>query len=747
MIGTLLKYKYFCLVVLSILVVVALFKVPFLQVDTDISQFFNEEDTDYSFYQKMKSEFSSQENMILFGVKSQGSIFEPIFLKQIAVLTDSLKNTPNIKKVKSLLNLSYPVKSAFGIVGIPYVNRKSNGELTYQKNKILNDELPKSFINREGNALFLWIETEQNLDVKNLDILIEAINLLRTEATELTTFLWGRKVIDVSFKNILIKEILTFGFWIFIFLCLSLAFIFKRPAALFFPILLVLVVIVLFLGGLVSLGRPISTLSNLFPTIILIVAVSDVIHLCIKYDLESKKGLSSKQATKNALKEIGFTTLITSFTTAIGFLVLYLSPMQAIRNFGVESAILVVLTFLLTLIFLPLFFSGIKRGNLFTISKPFNALSEIIFKQLDKLYKYQNTVIIVFTVLLLISSYGVTLISTNSTLYSIPKKTDLYNSYKFFESNFGGSRTFELVIYSKKEQKLNEPELLKTVYSIENYLTHHPNLNFVKSPVDYYRIMSQAYLPSTYKNTPLPLEINTITKYEKQLATFLTKDYFANKDRSIFKFNAQMQDVGKHNIETIQKDILENIKILIDKKPIGARLSGIDMLIDISQKKSTESTFIGLLIAIILVSITLGFLYKSVALGILAVFLNLIPLLMTAGIMGYFNVDLRAEIALIFTVGFVIAVDDTIHLLSKFQWERKKGVSIESAIKIAVLECGKAILATSIILVGGFFILMGSGSLEIFTLGLLVGLIVIITLGVDLILAPIIILKWFKKPL
>jgi predicted RND superfamily exporter protein len=745
MIDKLIKYQYYHLGLLALIVTWALLKVPFIEVDTDISQFFNEDDADYSFYQEIKPEFSSQENMIVLAVKSKDSVFDRKFLNQTIILTDSLNNTPNIKKVKNLLNLSYPIKSTFGIIGIPYLNIKETSQLSYNKDKIMTDELSGNFINKKGDALFVWIEIEPNLGAKELITLVSTINRFRDTAPELTTFLWGRKAIDVSFNNILIKEILSFGFWIFIFLCLSLVFIFKKPAALLFPVLLVLIVIVLFIGGLSFLGRPISALSNLFPTIILIVAVSDVIHLCIKYDIESKKGLPSKQATKNALKEIGFTTLITSFTTAIGFLVLYLSPMQAIRKFGIESAILVVLTFLLTLIFLPIFFSGIKRGNLFTISKTFDTLSVILFKQLDRIYNYQNSVIVIFSILLLISSYGIRFISTNSKLYSIPKKTDLFSSYSFFESNLGGSRTLEIILFSKKDQKLNDPELLKTIYSVESYLSQHPKLNFVKSQINYYRIMSQAYNPSTYREIELPLDKKTIDKFEKQLSSFLAKDYFANKERSKFKFNAQMLDVGKHDVETIQKDILKNVKILIGKKPIEARLSGIDMLIDISQKKSIESTFIGLLIAIIVVSITLGFVYKNAALGILAVLLNVIPLLMTAGIMGYFNVSLRAEVALIFTVGFVIAVDDTIHLLSKFQWERKKGASVADSIKIAVLECGKAILATSIILVGGFFILMGSGSLEIFTLGLLVGLMVIITLAVDLILAPIVILKWFKK--
>ena len=745
MIEKLLKYRYIYIVILVLLVVFAAIKAPNIEVDTDISQFFHEDDTDYTFYQEMKSEFSSQDNLILLGVKHQDSVFNLKFLNKIEALTDSLKQIPNIKKVNSLLTLSYPIKSMFGIIGVPYLKIEDSGKLAYNKKKILGDELPKSFINRQGDALFLWIETEPNLETKPLDKLIGDINALRTDYGELATFLWGREVIDVSFKNILIKEILTFSFWISIFLCLSLIFIFKKPAAILFPIVLVVVVIILFLGGMVTLGRPISTMSNLFPTIILIVAVSDVIHLCIKYDIEAKKGLSSKQATKNALSEIGFTTLITSFTTAVGFLVLYMSPMQAMRNFGVESAILVILTFVLTLIFLPIFFSGLKKGNLFTISKPFTALSAKLFKKLDLIYKYQNTVLVGFAVVLAFSCYGMTLISTNGSHYSFPEKTDLYSSYKFFENNFGGSRTFELVLSSKNEKKLNEPELLETVYAIDNYLAEHPNLNDVKSPVNYYQIMSQAYYPSTYKDRPLPLDTKTIKKYEKELASLLKKDYLANKNRTIFKFNAQMKDFGKHDIDAIHTDILEHVNNLIANKPIEARLSGIDMLIDISQEKSIENTFFGLLIAIIIVSITLGLVYKNMALGILAVFLNLIPLIITAGIMGFFKVDLRAEIALIFTVGFVIAVDDTIHLLSKFQWERKKGGSVDYAIKTAVLECGKAILATSIILVGGFFILMSSGSLEIFILGLLVGLIVIITLFVDLVLAPIIILKWFKK--
>jgi len=155
--------------------------------------------------------------------------------------------------------------------------------------------------------------------------------------------------------------------------------------------------------------------------------------------------------------------------------------------------------------------------------------------------------------------------------------------------------------------------------------------------------------------------------------------------------------------------------------------------------------FLGLLLAMLVVAITLGIIFKNIAMMLLTLLLNFIPIFVTAGILGFTGLELRGEISLVFTIGFVIAVDDTIHLLSKYQWERKNGKSIEEAIYLAQHECGKAILATSIILFGGFLILIKSTTVTIETLGLFMAIIIIIALSVDIILAPVLVLKWFRK--
>ena len=744
MIDTLQKYKYLSLVCLVLVVLIASFNAPQIQVDTNIAQFFHEDDSDFRFYQKVKSEIPDNEGLILLGVKSKDSVFNIKFLEKIKALQDSLKKVEEIKNVRSLLNLSYPARSMFGLIAVPFLDIKDS-IINYKKEKILGDELSRDFISQNGNAMLLLLEINDSISSEKSENTVVNINRVLTHFNEIETHLWGRKIIDVSFKNILISEIFKFSFWIFIFLCVSLISIFKKPIAILFPILLVLIIIAIFLGGMVIINKPISTLSNLFPTIILIVAVSDVIHLCIKYDLEWKKGRSALIATRNTLKEIGWTTLVTSFTTAVGFSVLFLSPMKAIKNFGIESAFLVLITYALTLIYLPIVFTQFKSKNIFAVRHSFNAFSANVYEIQRKLFKYPKSVLIIFGLILMFTIFGITRINMNRSHFSIPKNTDLHNSFKFFETNFRGSRTFELVLASKNKKTLNEPSNLKSVYKIHKYLALHPKLNSVKSPVSYYKTLHKAYYPSTYNNRTLPLDKKTIKKYDKDLAQVITKDYLSNKEKTIFKFNAQMQDLGSLETERLNEEILNEINSIIRDQAIEARFSGIDLLIDISQKKSIENTFYGLLIAILVVSLTLGLIFSNITLALLAVILNLVPLVMTAGIMGFTSIELRAEIALIFTIGFVIAVDDTIHLLSKFQWERKQGKSVEEAIQISVRDCGKAILATSIILVGGFFILLSSNQLEIYMLSLLIAIIVIITLFVDLIIAPIIILRWFTK--
>jgi predicted RND superfamily exporter protein len=298
---------------------------------------------------------------------------------------------------------------------------------------------------------------------------------------------------------------------------------------------------------------------------------------------------------------------------------------------------------------------------------------------------------------------------------------------------------------AKEDHTLNEPDILKSVNNIHKYLDSLPYLNAVKSPILYYRSMHKAFYPSTFDSLDFTRDKKSILKYEKQFIKSSKSNYLFNNQKTIYKFNARMKDLGRHDVSSKNNEIVKHAKMLIDTTKTEVRISGLDFLFDRAHEQNINNMLFGLFIAILIVGFTLGIIFKNFSLMLLAILLNIIPIIITAGIMGYTNLELRSGTSIFFAVAFVIAVDDTIHLLSKFQWERKRGRCVEDSINLALQECGKAILATSIILMGGFFILMLSNFNEIFTLGFLMGVVILITLSVDLILAPIFILKWFKK--
>ncbi|WP_248722031.1 RND family transporter [Seonamhaeicola sp. ML3] len=749
MINYLIKYRLVTLAIVLGLLFLSLKQISSIQINADISHFFPTEDPDYAFYENVNSKLQNDEYLLLLGINNKDSVLSTNFLKNVRDLSDSIAQLSHVKKVTGLHNISYPEKTLFGIMRLPYVDFSDPNDIRFNKIRALkNYEITQNFMTRNLGALFLWVEINDEINEADLEELIAKINTTKEAYHDLEIYSWGRKFIDLTFKEFLEKEIEVLGVWMLVFLVISLLLIFRKPLALVFPVFLILSVLLLFVGGMAFMERPLGTLSNVFPTIILIVGISDVIHMCIRYNLETGvKQEPSKKAIKITLKEIGWTTFVTSLTTALGFFILGISPMRALKSFGIESGFVVLLTYILTIVLLPSFFLMFKNRELFEIRPVYNKLWSYTYDGVMTLIRRPKAVIITYAILLVFAIVGILNINTNSSQYAIPQNSSLYEDYAFFDKHFGGSRTFELILTSTGEERLGEINNLVLLNRVHDYFSNNEYLNSVKSPITYYRAALKAMGTREYSNFETALTDKKLRKIEKQFKATGVNTFLFDTERTIFKFNTQIKDVGRNEINEINNTVLQDVNEIIGDAPIAARISGLDHLLDRSQELSIANMIIGLLIAILMVGFIMGVIFKSLRLTFLALILNVIPLVLSAGILGFTNLELRGEITLMFTVGFVIAVDDTIHFLSKFQVERKKGNGLRSSIENALSESGKAILATSIVLIGGFFILLNSNSIEIFTLGLIVGLMCLITLTVDLVLAPVLILSWFKKHL
>lgn len=740
------KYRYVLLVIVIAITVFSISILNRLKFNTDFSQFFSENDPEYTFYKEIKPQFADNKNIIVIALESHKSSLDKDFLETSKDFIDSLKQFSEIIKASSLIDLSYPYNTFLGLTQIDYLNKNDRSKLETDIKRVFNDyEWTKHFINKKGNILFVWIELKDSLDNEETVLLLNNLERLRERLT-INSYIIGEKYLETSFKDLLFNEVKNFTFWFFIFLAVSLILIFRKLIAIIFPLIVVFISLIIFLGGMAFFNRPLGIMANLFPIIILIIGISDVIHMSFKYNALRANGVHRKNAVYNTLKEIGETTFITSLTTAVGFFVMYISPMPAIRDFGLEAGLSILLAYILTVSLAPVFFLIPKHKNAFSSSRFFENLSKKLITKARGFQNHSKKVIATYIVLSLVSILSIFYINTNNfKLSNVPADSQLSTNYSFFEKNFGGSRNFELLLLANENVKLYDPDILKIGLNIQTYLDSLEYINSIKSPILFYKLFHRAYRPSDFKTNPIPSDIKSISKYNRQLNKINTGNYLFNKEHSIYKFSGRMKDLGRLNVDKKNYEILNHVNTLIDTSKVEVRLSGSDYLVDRAHKVRIRNMFYGLMIAIITVAMTLGFIYKNLVLVFLTLFLNLVPIIIVAGIMSLTGIELRGATSIIFTLGFVIAIDDTIHFLSSFQLERKKGSSVEYAISRALEECGKAILGTSLILVGGFGVLVFSDFMEVFTLGILIGVTIFITLTVDLILAPILMLNWFKK--
>lgn len=746
MIQNLIKYRLPIFFITIILTIICLNQLPQIVLNTDFSQFLSKTDKDYVFYQKVQSELKDDTSLLLLAITPKNDVLEVDFLRKVDTLISALGNISNVKSAKTITNLSFPIKSMLGIVQVPYIS--SIDEVTdHQIRETIsrNEEIFKHFVNDDRSVLFTWITLKKGLSTTDSNNVLKEIHKIRKDFSGAKTFIWGKTYIKSSMDLITTQQTKQNIKWSFFVLIVVLLLMFKRIKAILFIVLYVSVAIILFHGTMVYFNRSFGLMSSLYPTIILIVGVSDCIHFSIKYNDELVLGNPPKVCFINSFREIGLAICITSATTTLGFFTLLFSPMVALRNFGLESGIAVVLTFLVFIMLSPMVYLGFGKSNTFQFRSFFDGISGRTLDLLKILRNRSKVVILSSVAVLLVAIACTFFINTNNKQYSIPANTELHRNYVFFENAIGGSRTFEVYFTSKDEsKKINNSRVLGAIHKTYRYLEDRPYFFQVKSPSLYYQLMDKAYWPR--KNFgEFDITDDQILLYEEYLNKYPETQYLINDDRTIMKISAQMSDLGRIGVETINHEVLDKIDSFLARDQVAARINGLDHLFDKTHSTRVIGMVKGLFLAIIIISILMGILYRSILLVLISLVLNIIPIVIIAGIMGMTNLELRAGTSMIFTIAFVIVVDDTIHMLNKFQLLRKQGINVEASLSKTILDCGKAIFATSLILLGAFFVLVFSNVHEIFSFGILISIALVIAFITDMVLGPILIKRYFGK--
>lgn len=593
------------------------------------------------------------------------------------------------------------------------------------------------------------------------------------------------------------REMIIFLIMAIVITALVLLFFFRSFFAVVFPLLVIGIVIIWSLGILGLLDYQISMMTAIIPPLITVIGIPNSVYLLTKYHFEYKRTGNKIKSLVLVIRKIGIVTVMTNATTAIGFLVLAFTDIQILREFGITAGLSVITTFFISLLLIPIFFSYLPPPGTRQMKHTDTKILNSVIRFIDtSVHKRRTVIYIVSIVILIFSIVGLTMVDPVSFISDdIP--VEVQNDMHFLDENFGGAMPFEMCINTHQPNGALKRKYLKKVQRLTDQLDTIPELSRPLSVLDFVKYGRQAYFGGYADEYQMPLkrELDNIQLYAKKglestdgLGSLKLVDSTGQKIRismnikdvgsremgrvadiiqkaadSTFLDHQEPEDLVhgesykvygpdsfrvKYGKETLRPgDVFEADTNVAAYTAVGGTGTGIIDYSDRALVTGTtriwikgNSTLIGnllqsLLIAFGVIAILMAVLFGNIKMVLASLVPNTLPLLFTAGVMGYLGIPLKPSTAMVFSVAFGIAVDDSIHYLARFRQARKSGDDVNSAVSNSFKDTGLSMIYTSIILFFGFVIFSWS-SFSTRAMGQLTSPTLMIALFANLLLLP-----------
>lgn len=732
----------------GILAIISAFNISQLKFSFDFEQFFPEGDEDLEFFRDFIREFEADDNFMLVAVRRKEGVFEQGFLEQFHDFSLQARNLPHVTESQSLTRFSYPVKTPFAIASIPAIHIDQPARYARDKARILNDErFVYNFISKDATTLTVFLKTVNSIQLGQADELMEALDsLIRQYDFEEYHYL-GRPYFQKELVAMQKREIIVSALISGLLVTLVMFFIFRRPWGIAVSLFSIALGMLLFMGFLGATGRELNAMAALYPVLMIIVGTSDVIHIMSKYVDELRKGHPQEKAIVTTIKEIGLATLLTSLTTAIGFASLLSSRIGPIRDFGINAAIGVVIAYLTVILFTTSVISWFSAGQIIKLGRG-QAFWE---KAMEWAYRftlsYPKRIALAGLATLLISLWGISRVTTNySIIDNMPIGEKITDDFQFFEQHLTGFRPMEFAVYAKGGYKAGDYEVVREIGKVEGYLHQIPSVQAIASITAIYKSINQMMHNNNPEAYALPESKAQFDRYRRLASQVpaLSVNILLSKDGEKARITSRILDIGADTIEDMGGRIDRWIAANTDTSIVEFKRTGTGLIIDKNSEYVRRNLLQGLGMAILIVSVLMALLFRSLKMLLISLIPNIIPLLTAGALLGFLGIELEAGVSIVFAVIFGIAVDDTIHFLSKYKLVRNKGLSVEESLHITFLETGKAIVLTTVVLFFGFLVMLFSIHPPSVTIGLLISLTLISALISDLLLIPLLI-RWMIK--
>ena len=722
---------------------------PVPQFNYDFETFFPQNDEDLDFYQNFKSQFENDNDYLLVALENPyGELLDPDFLEQSYAIQTKILQLDKVDTVVSILNLEQPIIGVFGLTSTKVLDWSSEKSL---KNGAANiTQYHSSLISKDENALLLLIKNEQNISKSDGDILYSSIKEIFSHFEIKPRAVAGKIQTQGDFVKLMQNEFgLFFGCSILL-MMLLLVLIFRSWWGVLIPFLVLLSGVLWSFGLLIYLGKPLDVMSVMQPTIFMIVGLSALIHFFTHLIKKMQAGYQKSDAIHRVFKELVVPVWLTILTTALGFISLYFTSIPALQAFGWTTGLGVLVMFCAVVFIAPglLHLLPIAIPASLQKSPRPNVLLKIFSWQL----KHRKAVRISFLgITLLCILLGANLKINGYLLDNLPIDHPIQQDFEYFNEQFGGSNPMEIYLSTgEKANSLLDFDVLVEINKVETKLHELFGQGQSVSPLTLVKSLNQAQNQGDPKAFVLPSrgQRQRMNRWLDK-AVDVNGDKFLSSDRKSGRLSARAPDLGSLKMTELRQVLDQFVKEQINPELLQVRWTGTAFLIDKGHRSVTLQMAKGLGVAFLLVGVIVGFLFRSWRISFLLLIPNFIPLVWMLGLMYVLGIEFKLTTAILFTVAFGIAVDDSIHFMSRLKQELLLGKNLIYALKRTFLETGKAIVLTTIVLTAGFALLIFSQFGVTHFTGLLISASMIFALLADLMLLPLLLLPlkrmWEKK--
>jgi len=520
-------------------------------------------------------------------------------------------------------------------------------------------------------------------------------------------------------------------------------FLFFRSFRATFISLIVVAIGVMWAFGILGwLGYEITVLTALIPPLIIVIGVPNCIFLINKYQQEIAKHRNQAKSLQRVIAKIGNATLMTNLTTASGFATFILTNSKILKEFGVVASINIIAIFLLSLLIIPITYSFMERPNKKHLRHLKNKTVDFFVTWMEKTVRKKRVNVYLISLLgLIIGITGIYQIKISGSLIEdMPKSAPFFKDILFFDATFNGIVPLEIWIDSKREEGIVRPATLRRMNQLQETIDEIPELAPSLSVVNAVKYAKQAYyngnpnyfaLPTSQENSFIYPFLNSSNSNSQLL------NGYVDSTGQFGRITTYMKDIKTSRMEEIEADLKESIAKIFPKDRYGVNITGKSLLFLKGTKYLINNLILSLSLAILLIALFMAFLFRSFKMILISLIPNLLPLIITAGVMGFTGIPLKPSTILVFSIAFGISVDDTIHFLANYRQELiANGWKINKAVFAALRETGISMFYTSVVLFFGFSIFMSSNFGGTQALGGLVAVTLMMAMLANLVLLP-----------